>query len=125
MKPGDSVYLPSGTPHYVVRRKGTQTFILGGHVLQWSNLHGWASLLRRQIDNPTTTNEHMASETVRRHVEVAHGLVAEAIEFGDDRLEYLGGIEAAEQTLQVLKVLPLRRLCELELANGCDRISKR
>ncbi|WAO86060.1 JmjC domain-containing protein [Fusarium falciforme] len=105
MKPGDSVYLPSGTPHYVVRRKGTQTFILGGHVLQWSNLHGWASLLRRQIDNPTTTNEHMASETVRRYVEIAGGLVAEAMKSGDDRLEYLGGIEAAEQTRQVLKDL--------------------
>ncbi|KAI8680448.1 JmjC domain-containing protein [Fusarium keratoplasticum] len=105
MKPGDCVYLPSGTPHYVVRRKGTQTFILGGHVLQWSNLHGWASLLRRQIDNPTTTNEHMASETVRRYVEVAGGLVAEAMKSGDDRLEYLGGIEAAKQTRQVLKDL--------------------
>ncbi|KAI8686804.1 JmjC domain-containing protein [Fusarium sp. Ph1] len=105
MKPGDCVYLPSGTPHYVVRRKGTQTFILGGHVLQWSNLHGWASLLRRQIGNPATTNEHMASETVRRYVEVAGGLVAEAIKSGDDRLDYLGGIEAAKQTRQVLKDL--------------------
>ncbi|UPK96357.1 hypothetical protein LCI18_007292 [Fusarium solani-melongenae] len=97
MKPGDSVYLPSGTPHYVVRKKGTQTFILGGHVLQWSNLHGWASLLRRQIENPTTTNEHMASETVRRYVEVARDLVAEAMKSGDDRLENWGAVVKAEE----------------------------
>ncbi|KAF4984961.1 hypothetical protein FDECE_16940 [Fusarium decemcellulare] len=65
MKPGDSVYLPSGMPHYVVRKKGSQTFILGGHVLQWSNLQGWASLLRKQMANPVATNEHMALETVK------------------------------------------------------------
>lgn len=104
MKAGDSVYFSSGTPHYVIRRKGTQTFILGGHVLQWSNMDAWASFRRRQMDNPATTNEHMNLEITRRYVEAALGLVAEAVESQSHRLEYLGGREEAAKTIQNLKV---------------------
>ncbi|KAF4464755.1 Transcription factor jumonji aspartyl beta-hydroxylase [Fusarium albosuccineum] len=104
LKPGDSVCLPAGIPHYVVRNKGAQTFILGGHLLQWSNMKGWVSLLRKQIDNPSTTNEHMDFERLKKFVGVAENLVAEAIKSRNNRLEYLGGIEGAGQTLEDLKV---------------------
>ncbi|KAH6962428.1 hypothetical protein BKA56DRAFT_622978 [Ilyonectria sp. MPI-CAGE-AT-0026] len=110
MKAGDSVYFPAGTPHYIVRRKGTQTFILGGHTLQWSNLDGWASMLRKQIDNPATVNEDTNLETTTRYVEVARSLIAEAVERRDDRLGYLGGIEKAERTL--LDLEDLQRMIE-------------
>ncbi|KAJ3549256.1 hypothetical protein NM208_g579 [Fusarium decemcellulare] len=110
LKPGDSVYLPPGLPHYVVRRNGTQTFILGGHVLQWSNLGEWTSLLRKQIEKPETTNEDMISKKVHMYVEIASGLVEEAIESGNDRLGYLGGVNGAEQTLRDL--IDLKKMVE-------------
>ncbi|KAK7994229.1 hypothetical protein PG991_015817 [Apiospora marii] len=59
LKPGQTVFFPSGTIHSVFRIRQTQTLGLGGHILQWSGLEQWIDVVRKQAEAPNSTNEDM------------------------------------------------------------------
>jgi hypothetical protein len=59
LKPGQTVYFPSGTIHGVFRLRGEQTLALGGHILQWSGINQWADVFHEQVRYPNSTNEDM------------------------------------------------------------------
>ncbi|KAK8130810.1 hypothetical protein PG984_007248 [Apiospora sp. TS-2023a] len=59
LKPGQTVFFPSGTIHSVFRIRQTQTLGLGGHILQWSGLEQWIDVVRQQANAPNSTNEDM------------------------------------------------------------------
>ncbi|KAK8029399.1 hypothetical protein PG993_010690 [Apiospora rasikravindrae] len=59
LKPGQTVFFPSGTIHSVFRIRQTQTLGLVGHILQWSGLEQWIDVVRKQADAPNSTNEDM------------------------------------------------------------------
>ncbi|KAK0723570.1 hypothetical protein B0T26DRAFT_611926, partial [Lasiosphaeria miniovina] len=57
LSPGQTVFFPSGTIHFVFRVQGEQTFALGGHILQWSSVDRWLEVVIAQMKNPEITNE--------------------------------------------------------------------
>ncbi|KAK7972401.1 hypothetical protein PG988_006535 [Apiospora saccharicola] len=59
LKPGQTIFFPSGTIHCVFRTRGSQTFALGGHIIQWSGLERWVDTIKRQDAAPDSTNEDM------------------------------------------------------------------
>jgi hypothetical protein len=101
LKPGQSVFFPSGTIHFVFRVRSRQTLALGGHVLQWSGIQRWMQVLLAQMRNPAITNEDMKS-TAPRHVRVVAKLVSAKVEEGG--VEELGGEAAVADFFASVKV---------------------
>jgi hypothetical protein len=101
LKPGQSVYFPPGTIHFVFRVRSRQTLALGGHVLQWSGIARWMQVLLAQIRNPGITNEDMKS-TAPNYVRVVAKLVSAKVEEGG--VEELGGEAAVADFFASVKV---------------------
>lgn len=63
LKPGQTVFFPSGTIHFVFRLE--QTLALGGHLLQWTSLERWVQVILYQLKNPNITNEDMGQAPLK------------------------------------------------------------
>ncbi|KAM7205170.1 hypothetical protein V8F20_003307 [Naviculisporaceae sp. PSN 640] len=59
LKPGQTVFFPAGTIHYVFRIKGYQTLATGGHNIRWNFLPRWLQILELQMQNPNSVNEDL------------------------------------------------------------------
>ena len=111
LKPGQTVFFPAGTVHFVFRLPssgagagdgggGGHTLAFGGHVLRCSNIVHWAKTLLDEKASPAVTNEDLTSsapgylDRVARFVELARrdGTVA---------MERWGGGEAVEEFLRL------------------------
>lgn len=101
LSPGDTVFFPSGTIHYVFRKQGVQTFALGGHVLQWSGIERWLEVLLAQMKSPDITNEEIGL-VASKHVPVVKGLVRNRIAMG--RVHSMGGLDIVARVNVLLKV---------------------
>jgi len=101
LEPGQTVFFNSGTVHFVFRLKREQTLALGGHVLQWSGIERWIEVVSAQMNNPHITNEDM-EWSAPKYVRVVADLVEKRLKCG--RVDELGGTEAVERILGILKV---------------------
>jgi hypothetical protein len=101
--PGLTVFLPPGLIHFVFRLagKGRQTFVLGGHILQWSCLDNWMKIVLDQLRFPNITNEEIRP-AVEQYVEVVATLILERQKRG--RVEELGGEETIARFFALYKV---------------------
>ncbi|KAK8851787.1 Lysine-specific demethylase 2B [Apiospora arundinis] len=81
LKPGQTVFFPSGTIHSVFRIRQTQTLGLGGHILQWSGLEQWIDVVRKQAEAPNSTNEDMTDAC--KWFPVIEDLVRKRLKRGD------------------------------------------
>ncbi len=102
LSPGQTVFFPPGTIHLVFRIRGVQTYAQGGHILQWSDLLRWLEVVIAQMQNMDSTNEDMASSAPQL-VHLVERLVKNRIRAG--RVEELGGREAVERFLALVKVV--------------------
>ncbi|KAH6983714.1 hypothetical protein EDB80DRAFT_691559 [Ilyonectria destructans] len=75
LSPGQMVFFPSGTIHFIFRTRGVQTLALGGHIRQWSSIERCLKVIVAQIKNPEVTNKDMASSAPKL-LHVVKGLVA-------------------------------------------------
>ncbi|KAH7358125.1 hypothetical protein B0T11DRAFT_283738 [Plectosphaerella cucumerina] len=57
LKPGQTIFFPSGTIHGVFRTRSSATLALGGHVLQWSGISDWIDIISKEVEFPNSTNE--------------------------------------------------------------------
>lgn len=78
LKPGQTVFFPSGTIHCVFRVQEAQTLALGGHILQWSGVDRWMDVVSQQVEAPGSTNEDMAD--VWRWFPVVENLIQKRLE---------------------------------------------
>jgi hypothetical protein len=101
LKPGQTVFFNSGTVHYVFRVKNQQTLALGGHVLQWSGIDRWLSVVAAQLENPDMTNEDM-EWSAPKYVRVVAELLGQRLKCG--RVDDLGGEGTIRQLLKKLQV---------------------
>jgi hypothetical protein len=115
LSPGQTVFFPSGTVHFVFRAQGEQTFALGGHILQWSSIDQWLEVVVSQVNNPEITNEDMELD-VSKYVEIVKGLVENRIRAG--RAEELGGREVIGRFFSLLEVSRLALSGESELTTA-------
>ncbi|KAK3983849.1 hypothetical protein QBC44DRAFT_390770 [Cladorrhinum sp. PSN332] len=101
LSPGQTVFFPSGTIHFVFRVRGEQTFALGGHVLQWSSVDRWLEVVIAQMENPEITNEDIES-SASKYVYVVKELLENRIRAG--REEKKSGQDAIIRFFSLLKV---------------------
>jgi hypothetical protein len=101
LSPGDTVFFPSGTIHFVFRVRGEQTFALGGHILQWSSIDRWLEVLVAQMKNPGITNED-TEPSASKYVHVVKGLLDNRTRAG--RKEEVGGQDVIDRFSSLLRV---------------------
>lgn len=73
LKPGQTVFFPSGTVHFVFRLHAEQTLALGGHLLQWTSLQRWVQVILYQLKNPNITNEDLGQAPLK-YIRIARRL---------------------------------------------------
>ena len=78
LKPGQTVFFPSGTIHCVFRVREAQTLALGGHILQWSGIDRWMDVVSQQVQAPSSTNEDMTD--VWKWIPVVESLIQKRLE---------------------------------------------
>ncbi|CAK7203698.1 hypothetical protein SEUCBS139899_006441 [Sporothrix eucalyptigena] len=116
LEPGQTIFFNSGTVHFVFRLRSEPTLALGGHVLQWSGIERWLSVVAAQMQNPHITNEDM-EWSAPKYVRVVARLVEARLargsrdrgslnqgngDAGDDILAEMGGEAAVRRLLTLL-----------------------
>ncbi|UPL03029.1 hypothetical protein LCI18_013963 [Fusarium solani-melongenae] len=101
LKPGQTVYFPPGTIHFIFRTREHQTLAVGGHVLQWSGLLRWLHVLKQQEEDSDVTNEDVTPESGAFWRREILELVRERVE--ENAVEKIGGKEAADMIVDVLE----------------------
>ena len=101
LKPGQTVFFPSGTIHFVFCTRTPQTLALGGHVLQWSGIKRWIRIVLAQMANPMITNENM-KQSALMYVHAISKLVENRMAEG--RIEELGGDTAVKRFQAAVEV---------------------
>lgn len=104
LEPGQVIFFPSGTIHYVFRSRESQTLAIGGHMLQWSNTRRWLEIIELQLRYPNSTNEDTTQMLVQM-LQAAEELIQEKIARKDEGpLKVLGGAREAAATEMMVKV---------------------
>ena len=99
LKPGQTVYFPAGTVHFVFRLPSAgHTLAFGGHVLRCSNIAHWARTLLEERSNPQITNEDLTS-SAPGYLNRVEKFVLQAQKNGS--LEKWGGAEEVEEFLRL------------------------
>lgn len=101
LQPGQTVYFPGGTIHFVFRPEECQTLVFSGHVLRRSQTCNWIRLLSVQLRQPQAQNEDMET-TAKDLVRYAVPVLRAAVKRGwADRY---GGVEEIERFMDLKKV---------------------
>lgn len=74
--PGQTIFLPAGTVHFVFRTEESQTFAIGGHIVQWTGVCHWLEVLIAQAKNSLITNEDMGNIAVH-YVQTLRDLISQ------------------------------------------------
>jgi hypothetical protein len=104
MKPGQTVFFPAGTVHFVFRLPGAEgghTLAFGGHVLRCSNILHWIKTLIEEKASPNVTNEDLTS-SAPGYLNQVERFVRHAQKNGTT--EKWGGAEAVEDFLRLKEV---------------------
>jgi hypothetical protein len=105
MKPGQTVFFPAGTVHFVFRLPlgagGGHTLAFGGHVLRCSNILHWIKTLIEERASPNVTNEDLTS-SAPGYLNQVEKFVRQARE--DGTVGKWGGAEAVEEFLRLKEV---------------------
>lgn len=108
VKPGQTVYFPAGTVHFVFRMpSGGNTLSFGGHVLRCSNILHWMKVLRTEKENRLITNEDIGLPVVRSYLARVERYVKQAERQGN--LGKWGGEEAVNEFLSLKRAFLKRR----------------
>ncbi|KAH7132823.1 hypothetical protein EDB81DRAFT_887945 [Dactylonectria macrodidyma] len=104
LKPGQTICFPPGTIHLVCRSLGAQTFAVGGHFMQWSDIMQSLRTMKRQQINPHATNDEMTKESILALTMSILKLVKKRIERG--KVDDIGGIEEANAIVAAIEDWP-------------------
>ncbi|KAL3587503.1 hypothetical protein FPOAC2_13400 [Fusarium poae] len=99
-KPGQTIFIPPGTPHGVVRLEDTLS--ITGHFLKWSDIDSWLRIMDLQREHPRITNEDMTKDSMLRLLEPALNIIQGRIERDD--VEEMGGQDEAREIEEKAKV---------------------
>ncbi|KAF5238846.1 hypothetical protein FANTH_10174 [Fusarium anthophilum] len=101
LHPGQTVYMPPGTIHYVFRKLSDPTLITGGEVLTWAGLRRWLCLLKHQ--ELSETEPEVSTDRAGNWVACLIELVKQRREVQDwDNIP--GGREELELVMKTLEV---------------------
>lgn len=108
LKPGQTVFFPSGTVHFVFRLHAEQTLALGGHLLQWTSLQRWVQVILYQLKNPNITNEDLGQAPLK-YIRIARRLAENRM--ATCRVGTMGTIEHVQMFLALATVTPPPEAC--------------
>jgi len=101
LRPGQTVFFPSGTVHFVFRLAALgDTLAFGGHVLRCSQIVRWAETMIEEVKDPLITNEEI-TVSAAAYLERVEKFVKQAKK--QDQAERWGGKEAIEKFLALKK----------------------
>lgn len=99
VKPGQTVYFPAGTVHFVFRLPSAgPTLAFGGHVLRCSNIVHWVKTLLEEQANPQVTNEDLTT-SAPGYLDRVEKFVKQAKANGS--VDKWGGTEAVAEFLRL------------------------
>lgn len=101
LKPGQTVFFPSGTVHFVFRLHAAQTLALGGHLLQWTALERWVQVILWQLRNPNITNEDLGTAPLK-YIRSARKLVENRM--ANYRVTSMGGMQTVTRFMALATV---------------------
>lgn len=102
LRPGQTVYFPCGTVHFVFRLASTgDTLAFGGHVLRCSQIVRWIETMLEEKSGPDVTNEYL-TVSAPAYLDRVEKFVKQARESGE--VERWGGEEAIEKFLRLKEV---------------------
>ncbi|CAK7563508.1 MAG: hypothetical protein SEPTF4163_001377 [Sporothrix epigloea] len=123
LEPGQTVFFNSGTVHFVFRLRSQATLALGGHVLQWTGIERWLSVVTTQMQNPHITNEEM-EWSAPRYVRVVSRMVAARLQSGRG-IDDMGGEAAVRRLLALMQHFDEQYLKEPSVVVGKAKPRKR
>ncbi|KAL3589722.1 hypothetical protein FPOAC2_11898 [Fusarium poae] len=65
LRPGETVYMPSGTIHFIFRRQAIPTMATGGHILTWKSIPKWLSIMKMQELSEVAVEADVTKESTR------------------------------------------------------------
>lgn len=99
LKPGQTVYFPAGTVHFVFRLPvAGNSLAFGGHVLRCSNLVHWIKTVLEETWSPNITNEDI-TESVPAFLSLVEKFVVKAK--NNDMAERWGGVAEIDEFLRL------------------------
>lgn len=99
LKPGQTVYFPAGTVHFVFRLPSAgNTLAFGGHVLRCSNIVHWVRCLLEEVKSASVTNEDL-TDSATGYLERVERFVLEARKTGN--VERWGGEDSITDFLRL------------------------
>ncbi|KAJ0100709.1 hypothetical protein J7T55_008970 [Diaporthe amygdali] len=93
LRPGWTVFSPSGTIHFLFRPEGVQTLALGGHILQWTGISLWLDVVGEQLKYAGATGEDVGQYA--KSISVVMYLVLKKVKSGGP--DELGGKEELQK----------------------------
>lgn len=101
LKPGQTVYFPAGTVHFVFRLPSAgHTLAFGGHILRCSNIVHWVKTLIEERDEKNITNEDL-TDSSSGYLHRTERFVRKALTNGT--AQKWGGEQAIEDFLRLKK----------------------
>lgn len=101
LKPGQTVYFPAGTVHFVFRLPSAgHTLAFGGHILRCSNLVHWVKTLIEERDEKNITNEDL-TDSSSGYLHRTERFVRKALTNGT--AQKWGGEQAIDEFLRLKK----------------------
>ncbi|KAJ0100686.1 hypothetical protein J7T55_003305 [Diaporthe amygdali] len=80
LRPGWTVFSPSGTIHFLFRPERVQTLALGGHILQWTGISLWLDVVGEQLKYAGATGEDVGKYA--KSISVVLDLVVKKVKSG-------------------------------------------
>ncbi|CEI39922.1 unnamed protein product [Fusarium venenatum] len=68
LRPGETVYMPSGTIHFIFRRQAVPTMATGGHILTWKSIPKWLSIMKMQELSQEPVEADVTKESTRAYL---------------------------------------------------------
>lgn len=101
LKPGQTVYFPAGTVHFVFRSpSGGNTLAFGGHILRCSNIVHWVNTLIEERDAKDITNEDLTDSATGYLERVEKFVLAAKV---NGTMAKWGGEESVDEFLRLKK----------------------
>ncbi|RFN44508.1 atp synthase subunit alpha [Fusarium flagelliforme] len=84
LRPGQTVFMPSGTIHFIFRKNDTPTLATGGHVLTWKSILKWLRVMKIQELSTARVDKDVTAKETKAYIDVLtrvlrnhgyHGLV--------------------------------------------------
>ncbi|KAJ3532383.1 hypothetical protein NM208_g8462 [Fusarium decemcellulare] len=101
LRPGQTVFFPGNTIHFVFRALNEPTLATGGHILKWSTIMGWLRIMKFQQCDKSGANDDVTAASIRQWTSPLNKIIDSCIDSGD--VDDIGGLEEAQRISDAIK----------------------